>query len=382
MSGGIFLIQPNGELMEMRGQPYDSESLLQGLLERYPNLLAGNQMNRTEPRRWLLVSREAGVPSEEAGYARWAVDHVFLDQEAIPTLVEVKRSTDTRIRREVVGQMLDYAANMVAYWPAGEVQAEFERTCEAAGRVPEKTLAEHLAGEQEPEGFWGAVKTNLEAGRIRLVFVADAIPSELQRIIEFLNEQMQSAEVLGVEIPQFVSGDHKALVPRVIGQTARAETAKSPRGVRRGWTEATFLAEVAEMGGAASAEVARRILEWGKAHVTKIDWTGSPVLRLTCGGYVYSPLFLRTDGNVYLHTWALRRRPAFEKAGPLEEFIRRAATVPGAVVPKDLTSAFVTVPLSSLADETALTGLLDALAWFVDYVAHYQATEGAQPSAP
>ena len=31
----------------------------------------------------------------------------------MPTLVEVKRSSDTRIRREVVGQMLHYAANAV-----------------------------------------------------------------------------------------------------------------------------------------------------------------------------------------------------------------------------------------------------------------------------
>jgi hypothetical protein len=31
-----------------------------------------------------------------------------LDQDAVPTLVEVKRSSDTRIRREVMGQMSDY----------------------------------------------------------------------------------------------------------------------------------------------------------------------------------------------------------------------------------------------------------------------------------
>jgi hypothetical protein len=41
---------------------------------------------------------------------------LFLDQDAIPTLVEVKRSTNTDIRRKVVGQLLDYAANAVAYW--------------------------------------------------------------------------------------------------------------------------------------------------------------------------------------------------------------------------------------------------------------------------
>ena len=50
------------------------------------------------------------------GVERWSVDHLLLDQDAIPTLVEVKRSSDSRIRREVVGQMLDYAANAVTYW--------------------------------------------------------------------------------------------------------------------------------------------------------------------------------------------------------------------------------------------------------------------------
>ena len=43
-----------------------------------------------------------GIPGNEDGAGRWSVDHLFLDQDAIPTLVEVKRSTDTRIRREVV----------------------------------------------------------------------------------------------------------------------------------------------------------------------------------------------------------------------------------------------------------------------------------------
>jgi hypothetical protein len=64
----------------------------------------------------LLVRREAGVPEAEGAADRWFLDHVFLDGEGVPTLVEVKRSTDTRIRREVVGQMLDYAANILAHW--------------------------------------------------------------------------------------------------------------------------------------------------------------------------------------------------------------------------------------------------------------------------
>jgi hypothetical protein len=40
--GGIYLIQDNGQLVEMLEQPYDSEALLQELLAKYPNLLAGD----------------------------------------------------------------------------------------------------------------------------------------------------------------------------------------------------------------------------------------------------------------------------------------------------------------------------------------------------
>jgi hypothetical protein len=47
-------------------------------------------MNSDSPRRWLLISPETAIPGEEGGAGRWAVDHLFLDQDAIPTLVEVK----------------------------------------------------------------------------------------------------------------------------------------------------------------------------------------------------------------------------------------------------------------------------------------------------
>jgi hypothetical protein len=85
--------------------------LLQTWLAQYPALLVGNQIDAKEPKRFLLIEQECGVPAREAGADRWSIDHLFIDQDAIPTIVEVKRSSDTRIRREVVGQMLDYAAN-------------------------------------------------------------------------------------------------------------------------------------------------------------------------------------------------------------------------------------------------------------------------------
>src|SRR5205807_3676482 len=142
---------------------------------------AGDQINLEEPRRWLLVTREMAVPGEQDGAGRWSLDHLFLDQDAIPTLVEVKRSSDSRIRREVIGQMLDYAANAVAYWPVEQVKARFEARCESVGTDPESELFDLLGEQKDAEAFWTEVKTNLQAGRVRLVFVADIIPTELQR---------------------------------------------------------------------------------------------------------------------------------------------------------------------------------------------------------
>jgi hypothetical protein len=54
MAGGVYLIQRDQRLVEMTEQPYASEDLLQGMLAEHSNLLAGDQIDGDEPRRWLL----------------------------------------------------------------------------------------------------------------------------------------------------------------------------------------------------------------------------------------------------------------------------------------------------------------------------------------
>ena len=207
----MFLVA-DGDLKPLDQQQYSSEDQLQDLLARFPDLLRGDDIDPTAPRRWLLVSREAGIPGENDGGDRWSLDHLFLDQDGVPTLVEVKRSSDTRLRREVVGQMLEYAANGVAYWPLDQLQDLFRGSCEASGDDPDLQLRDFIDHES-PEEFWKVVKTNLQAGRIRLVFVADAIPPELQRVVKFLNDQMDPAEVVAVEISHYSGDGLETLAP-------------------------------------------------------------------------------------------------------------------------------------------------------------------------
>jgi hypothetical protein len=119
----------------MHEVPYELEDVLQRLLVDYPDLLPRNQIDRVMPRKCVLVAREQSLRFEEGGPLRWRVDHIFLDQDGIPTLVEVKHSTDPRIRREVVGQML--TANGVAYWPG-----QTARTPNNSGVPPRRAFRE------------------------------------------------------------------------------------------------------------------------------------------------------------------------------------------------------------------------------------------------
>ena len=212
------------DLEKLPVHPYDSEDLLQTLIMKHPALLAGDQINPDKPIRWLFIKREAGIPDGDQESDRWSVDHLFLDQNSIPTFVETKRSSDTRIRRNIIGQMLDYAANAQRYWPAGNIRAM--ATAQYGNEEAVNSAVEDLLRPDSVEdvptvinNYWDKVNDNLRNGYVRLLFVADRMPGELRRIIEFLNEQMTKVEVLGIEIAQYVSSDFTALVPRVIGQT-------------------------------------------------------------------------------------------------------------------------------------------------------------------
>jgi hypothetical protein len=133
---GVFVLSDSQGLTALTPNEFVTEDDFQQLLEKYPALLSGSQLDDGQSRRWLLIKREKSVPAEDGGSGRWSVDHLFVDQDGIPTLVEVKRQSDTRLRREVVGQMLDYAANAIIYWPVEQLQAEFKQRCEANGIDP------------------------------------------------------------------------------------------------------------------------------------------------------------------------------------------------------------------------------------------------------
>ncbi|WP_071515665.1 hypothetical protein [Geitlerinema sp. PCC 9228] len=369
MSGGIYLIQNDDRLVEMKEQAYETEEQLQELLEKYPNLLAGDRIDRGTARQWLTVYREIDLPIDEDGDGRWSLEHLFVDQNAIPTLVSVKHSDDTASRRQVIGQLLEYAANAMVAWPLEFIVSQFESNCRHADRDPEQVFAEFLGDEADEERFWQQVKTNLQASKIRLIFVSDEISSQLQQVVEFLNEQMSPAEVLALEIKQFVGeGELKTLVPRSIGQTAGARKRKaSATRERRKWDPVSFFQEFQARHSSEEAAKARWIYDWAisKAPNVMVHWgTGD-----TYGGFSAEvkpknllPMTLFTvaiDGGLWIDSREYAKQPPFNEQQEWLELRSQLSSI-GLALPLNLTEGRQpNCLLSTVNDKTALDKVLD-----------------------
>ncbi|MXY56470.1 MAG: hypothetical protein F4029_20310 [Gammaproteobacteria bacterium] len=266
----IYLLNADQKPEPLEETPFRDEDMLQQLLAEHLELLDGEQMRPGDPLRWMLVSREMGID-------RFSVDHLLVDQDGLPTLVEVKRSTDTRIRREVVGQMLDYAANAAVTWSRESVEAALGPDSDTALRElldPNRDL-EDDDFENASSDFWAKVSNNLTAGSARLVFVADAIPDELVRIVEYLNRHMD-VEVLAVELKHFEGKANRMIVPRIIGRLAKP--ARTPRRSKSQSVD-DFLARFDDQQ---ARQAALQLLDTAIEHGATLDGARRLSIRASC----------------------------------------------------------------------------------------------------
>jgi hypothetical protein len=363
-NGQIYLVREQGKLVALSEQAYDSEAVLQELLAQHPALLAGEQLVDGDPRRWLFVDREMPV-SADTSASSWYVDHLFLDHEGIPTLIEVKRSSDTRIRREVVGQMLDYAASAVDRWPVQSLRERF------SDEVSKQRLEFFLEG-ADSETYWQSVAANLEAGRIRMIFVADEIPPELRKVVDFLARQFRSAEVFAVEVRQFQGSGEQALVPRLVSMP---KSTVSTALARKQWDEASFFTELA-LKSPDGVPVARRIYEWAKKGAPDI-WFGNgatlgscfPGVNLSSGRVL--PFAMWTYGVIEMQFQHMKVAP-LDQLDVRRELVARLNAIPGLVVPPDGITRRPSFPLSVLEKPESLQAFLRAMDWAVDLAKSHQ----------
>jgi len=199
------------------------EDALQTLLENYPQIIPGKQIDPVSenPPQFVLLRREMPVGG-------WSLDHLYVDQKGVLTLVETKLIQNPESRREVIGQLIEYAANARENWASGRARQYATDFWIKKDKNLDELLQESFGQELDVEGFWDDVEMNLKNGRMRLIIGADKIRPEVRRMIEYLNREMQNAEVLGLEFKCY--GDDQSqmvLVPNLIGQTQEISDRKS-----------------------------------------------------------------------------------------------------------------------------------------------------------
>ncbi|MTD47317.1 hypothetical protein GKE82_24230 [Conexibacter sp. W3-3-2] len=352
---GIF-VRDGERYVAMTEAPFDAEAVLQQLIAQHPQVLVDERGGQP---RLLLLEREAGLGDDPATGSRFSLDHLFLDARGVPTLVEVKRSSDTRGRREVVAQMLDYAVRLADSYPLARITELLEAAAAGAGRG----LGEHLEAELgagDPDAFLALVGANLEVERLRLVFVSDRIHPDLERIISFLDRHLDAIAVTAIEVRQYVDADghHQTIVPRII--TSPTAVGPSPRPRARSITPAQLTASLEEHHAGSSA-VLLEILAWATSREDlKVHWnTRSADIRLRDGAIV---LRAWNDGSLELHVDTLHRRePNRWDHAAIAALLSELEMIPGVTFTRNR-QRWPRTPLAGLAAPDDLQRFLSAVA--------------------
>jgi len=312
MGSNVFLIDDQGGLNPLDHTPFEKERQLDSYVENYPQLLASALSTDEDELRFVLLERQAGIDDSDAGRSgRWAADAIFLDQTGTLTIVEDKLSHNPEIRRKMVGQMIEYAANLLDTFTVDGVRERLAQTHEDV----DAAIA-HLLGEPElfeadtnaTEVLWRNVERNLQAGAIRMVFVADRLPHELRRIIEFLNQYMNPMEIVGVQISRMRDGAKpggaEVLVTSVIGKTERGGKVPPPPKPPP-WNKDTFFSELSNSVGEDDVGIVKRLLACCESSGGEIGWgAGATTGRFSSRWPAVchrSVLSVTTDGHLNFH---------------------------------------------------------------------------------
>lgn len=192
---------------EVRG--YD-EAFIQRLVLNHPALLPLNEIDPTcvDP-----------VPvCDELPTRAGPVDVFMITPTGMPVLVECKLWNNPQARREVVGQIIDYAKELQR-WSYEDLQ----RAC-AARKGADFELFEFMASRTnslDQKTFTDNVTRNLRDGRCVLLVVGDGIREGVEAIGEYLTSSGALQFSFGlVELPVFETSDGQRLVtPRTLAKT-------------------------------------------------------------------------------------------------------------------------------------------------------------------
>jgi len=219
----VFFLYRN-KLNKVQVEGFHSEEELVHLLEDHAELIPANEIvgeasEDTPSLKFMVLKREAGITPG-------SIDLLLIDNQAILTVVEVKLRANRELRRTVLGQGLEYVADLVT--------KSAQDLWEITGKDPSDlaVLWEKSEDEMDRESFLQQLNENLSRGLIRLIILADELPPETRKVIEFLNSY-SNLLVFGMEVKQIpIDREKKIIIVDLIGPSeedrAKKIRAKGP----------------------------------------------------------------------------------------------------------------------------------------------------------
>ena len=196
------------------------EHRLRDLIYDNPTMMPVHELDPSYGRLF-TVARELNIPG--VGF----VDVVLADEHGRLVVVECKLWRNPQARREVVGQILDYAREFSRY-AYEDLQRQISVATKQQGNVL-YALAQRAGSTLGEADFVDRVSRDLSAGRFLLLIVGDGITEGTRRIGEYLSNQPGLAFTFGlIEMAEYRYADaggviHEIVQPRILARTAVIE---------------------------------------------------------------------------------------------------------------------------------------------------------------
>jgi hypothetical protein len=234
--GDILIRKDNEPWREPEKSGYTDEAHLQSILQEHPWLIPSVKKNAH-----VCIEFQSGVgPS----------DVVAIDLENGLTLVECKLASNREVRREIIGQVLDYASR---FW---RMSIE-DFNAQWISRTGRSLFSE----EGDSIELAARLEESLSSGEFRIVLAVDEINDDLRRIVEFLNHvTVPSVAVIAVVYSRSQDGNIEILSRQIYGEELAEAKSQRSREARERWTEDQFLSWVDENESGIS-DKARTILD-------------------------------------------------------------------------------------------------------------------------
>jgi hypothetical protein len=201
---------------------YAQEELLEQLIHESPEVIPlDSGVDR------VVYARQFDCPP---GYA---IDLVGVGSDGGVSIVECKLAKNRESKRQVIGQILEYAAGLWAMtiddFERRFIEAD-GRQSDSEGRSPFELLRDDINDSALAEAdLRDRVASNLAAGRFRLLIAVDDISEQLQAIIRYVNAHTGGElKLVALALAEFADGATRVLVPTTFGNEAPAVSERAP----------------------------------------------------------------------------------------------------------------------------------------------------------